>query len=68
MFLDISYLEKFIKQRLLQNAPSGLIANLLQNVDKSCKIFLNGRMSYIQNSMLPYYKLLKEIYDIIIIN
>ena len=68
MFVDISYLERFIKQKLFPNAPHKLVSKLLRNIDRHCKIFLNGRMSYIQSKLLPYYKLLKEVYDIIILN
>lgn len=65
-------MEKIIRQRLIPQAPPKLITKLIKKIERESQIFLNGRMSYLNNpttnSNLSYYKLLKEIYDIIIIN
>ena len=43
MFIDIGYLEKFIKQKLLPNAPPKLVSKLLKNVDRHWKIFFKWK-------------------------
>ncbi|CAI2364698.1 unnamed protein product [Moneuplotes crassus] len=67
-FVDTEYLKRLAVSRIFQICPKKFISKLNQELDKNCKIFLNGRLTYIPSSKFSYYALLREIKEIIIVN